>query len=31
MYNGSLIWTDVAQHRDKWQAVVNVVFKLWVP
>ena len=24
-------WTDVGQQKDNWQAVVNVVFKIWVP
>jgi len=24
-------WIDVAQDRDKWQALVNVVMNLWVP
>jgi anaerobic selenocysteine-containing dehydrogenase len=26
-----LDWIDVVQDRDKWQAVVNKVMKLWVP
>jgi len=25
-----LDWIDVVQDRDKWQAVVNTVMKLWV-
>ena len=24
-------WIDVAQDRDKWRALVNVVMNLWVP
>jgi hypothetical protein len=24
-------WIDVAQDRDKWWALVNVVMNLWVP
>ena len=24
-------WIDLAQDRDKWQAVVNAVLILWVP
>jgi len=24
-------WIDVAQDRDKWQALVNVLLNLWVP
>jgi hypothetical protein len=24
-------WIDVAQDRDRWQALVNVVMNLWVP
>jgi hypothetical protein len=24
-------WIDLAQDRDRWQAVVNVVMNLWVP
>jgi len=27
----SLDWIDVVQDRDKWQAVVNAVMKLWGP
>ena len=26
-----LDWIDVVQDRDKWQAVVNAVMKLWGP
>ena len=28
---GGIDWTDVAQDRDRWRAVVNVVMKLRVP
>jgi hypothetical protein len=24
-------WIDLAQDRDRWWALVNVVMKLWVP
>jgi hypothetical protein len=24
-------WIDVAQDRDMWQALVNMVMSLWVP
>jgi hypothetical protein len=24
-------WIELAQDRDRWQALVNVVMKLWVP
>jgi len=24
-------WVDLAQDRDRWQALVNVVMNLWVP
>jgi len=27
---GGMDWIDVAQDRDRWQAVVNVVMNLWV-
>jgi hypothetical protein len=28
---GEIDWTDVAQDRDRWQALVNRVMKLCVP
>jgi hypothetical protein len=28
---GGLDWIDLAQDRDKWWAVVNMVMNLWVP
>jgi hypothetical protein len=28
---GSMDWIDLAQDRDRWWALVNVVIKLWVP
>jgi hypothetical protein len=24
-------WIDLAQDRDRWQALVNTVMSLWVP
>jgi hypothetical protein len=26
-----MVWTDVAQNRDQWRALVNTVMNLWVP
>jgi hypothetical protein len=31
MWDGGMDWTDLAQDRDRWQALVNVVMNLWVP
>ena len=28
---GSVDWIGLAQNRDRWQALVNVILKLWVP
>jgi hypothetical protein len=28
---GSIDWTDLAQDRDRWRAVVNTVMNLQVP
>jgi hypothetical protein len=28
---GSMDWIEMAQDRDRWQALVNVVMNLWVP
>jgi hypothetical protein len=28
---GCMHWINLAQDRDKWQALVNVVMNLWVP
>jgi hypothetical protein len=30
-WNGGMVWTDLAQDRDRWQALVNLVMSLWVP
>jgi hypothetical protein len=27
---GAMDWIDLAQDRDKWQALLNVVINLWV-
>jgi len=28
---GGMDWTDLAQDRDRWRAVINTVMNLWVP
>jgi hypothetical protein len=28
---GDMDWIDLAQDRDRWWALVNVVMNLWVP
>jgi len=28
---GGMVWVDLAQDRDKWQVLVDVVMNLWVP
>jgi hypothetical protein len=28
---GGMGWIDMAQDRDRWQALVNAVMNLWVP
>jgi hypothetical protein len=28
---GGMDWTELAQDRDRWQALMNVVMNLWVP
>jgi hypothetical protein len=28
--DGGMDWIDPAQHRNRWQADVNVVMNLWV-
>jgi len=28
---GGMDWIDLTQCRDRWQALVNIVMKLWVP
>jgi hypothetical protein len=31
MGRGDMDWTELAQDRDRWQALVNVVINLQVP
>ena len=28
---GEMDWIDLAEDRDRWRALVNVVMSLWVP
>ena len=28
---GGMNWIRLAEYRDRWQALVNAVMKLWVP
>ena len=28
---GGMDWIDLAQDRDRWQALVNTVMNVWVP
>jgi len=28
---GGMDWIELAQDRDRWQVLVNVVMNLWVP
>jgi hypothetical protein len=30
-WNGGMDWIDLAQDKDRWQALVNTVINLWVP
>jgi hypothetical protein len=29
--DGGMDWIELAQDRDRWQALVNVLMNLWVP
>jgi hypothetical protein len=28
---GGVDWIDLAQNRDQWMALVNMVMNIWVP
>jgi len=30
-WDGGMDWIDLAQERDRWQALVNSVMNLWAP
>jgi hypothetical protein len=30
-WGGGIDWIDLAQDRDRWQALVNTEMNLWVP
>jgi len=30
-WDGGIDWIEVAQDRDRWHALVNVLMNLWVP
>ena len=30
-WDGSMDWIDLAQDRDRWQTLVNMIMNLWVP
>ena len=29
-WDGGMDWIDLAEDRDRWQALVNVIMNLWV-
>jgi hypothetical protein len=30
-WDGGMDWIDLAQDRDRWQALINAVMNIWVP
>jgi len=31
MMGGGMDWIDLAENKDRWRALLNVVMNLWVP